>query len=278
MVISISNKNFSKYEVALAKSEINNLIHNIKWVKDDSYTFVTKNDRLSKTEIKNILKSNPNFDFFINNDCFEIENAICRNFSINEYLEKKTILPQKGLSPVMGEQISPVDNCPTFSFGSSKYVWRSELGLFEIITDNYSVGFYNFLTRCLVFKTINQYDRYLEEVNFFKLKLENYMEKEDKERYVRVITVYDKTTKELKYRILNEEFNYNSFAHINMKPLENDELFFRSYLITEKLAKEYSSWAYIDVDFDFSKNEYYFETLNAEAFSYNLADIFKDIK
>lgn len=277
MVINISNKNFSKFEVVLTKLEIISFIPTIKWIKDDDYTFITKNDRLSKTEIKNILKINPSYDFLNDNDSIEVENAICRNFSIEEYVNNKIILPKKGVSPVLGEQIAPIDNCPTFSFGSSKYVWRSELGLFEIMTDNYSVGFYNSLTRSLVFKTLNQYDKYLEEINFFKSKLENYMEKEDKERYVRIITVYDKATKDLKYRILNEEFNYNSFAYINMQPLEDDELFFKSYLITEKIAKEYLDWSYVDIDFDFSKNEYYFETLNAKTFSYSIIDVFKNV-
>lgn len=278
MIIYNSNKRHSKYKVIFIRSEIGNLISNIKWERDVDYTFVTKNDRLSKTEIKNILKSNPNLDFLNTDSFFEIENAICRNFSVHEYLKQKSLYLGNKTSQIMGEQIVPVNNSPTFSFGLNKYVWRSELGLFEILDEeNECTGFYNSLTRSLVFKELHQYDKYIEEINFFKSKLENYMEKEDKERYVRVITVYDKVTKELKYRILNEEFNYNSFAHMNMQPFENDELFFKSYLITEKLAKEYSGWAYIDVDFDFTKNEYYFETLNAETFTYSVSEIFKEI-
>lgn len=277
MIIYLSNKIHSKYKIVFDKSEIISILPMIEWVKGDDYTFVTKNDRLSKTEIKKILKFNPKLDFLYVNNVVEVSNVICRSFTIIELFKYKTHFLSTITSPIMGEQIIPIDNCPTFSFGNNIYVWRSEIGLFEIMKDNYSVGFYNALTRSLVFKTINQYDKYLEEINFFKTKLENYMEKEDKERYVRVITVYDKATKELKYRILNEEFNYNSFAYINMKPFENDELFFKSYLITEKIAKEYLDWSYVDIDFDFKKNEYYFETLNAETFSYNIADVFKDI-
>ena len=277
MILYLSNKRNLKYKIVFNNSEISSLIPNIEWVKDNDYNFVTKNDQLSKTEIKNILKSNPKLDFLNLNDFVEVSNVICRSFTIFEFFKRKSLFLGNKTVQIMGEQVTPIDNCPTFSFGSNKYVWRSELGLFEIMTDNHSVGFYNSSSRSLVFKTINQYDKYLEEINFFKSKLENYMEKEDKERYVRVITVYDKTTKELKYRILNEEFNYNSFAYINMNPNENDELFFKSYLITEKIAKEYLDWAYVDIDFDFNKNEYYFETLNAETFSYSLADVFKEI-
>jgi hypothetical protein len=277
MIINISNKITFKYKVVLTKLEINNLIPSIKWIKDEMYLFNTANDCLSKNEIKSILKSNPIYDYFNTNDYFEIDIAISRSFSVKEYLEGKTILPKKGVSPVIGEQVVPIDDCPTFLFRKNNYVWKSELGLFEIVSGKNSVGFYNSITRNLVFKSLNQYDKYLEEINFLKSKLENYMEKENIERYARVITVYNKSTKELKYRILNEEFNYNSFAYLNILPLENDELFFKSYLITEKLANEYLDWSYLDIDFDFSKNEYYFETLNAETFSYSLVDLFKDI-
>lgn len=277
MIINISNKTISKYKIVLTKNEIERIIPNIKWVKSDDYLFDTANDRLSKNEIKHILKSNPMYDFLINNDCIEIENAICRDFTISEFLKRKSLFIKNMTAQIMGNQIAPIDNSPTFSFGNSIYVWRSEMSLYEVITNGHSIGFFNSLTRSLVFKTIDQYNKYLEEINFLKLKLQNFMEKDDKERYVRVITVYDKKTKELKYRILNEEFNYNSFAYINMQPFESDELFLKSYLITEKLAKEYSEWSYVDVDFDFNKNEYYFETLNAETFFYSVSDLFKQI-
>lgn len=275
MIIYISNNNYSKQKIILSESEIINIIPNIKWVKDDDYLFAAKNDRLSKSEIKNIIKSNPNFDFLIDNDCIEIDTTICRDFSVKEYLKNKTIEPKKGVSPVFGSQTIPTNNSPTFLIGSERLVWKSEIGLFEKTINNYLLGFYNNLNKSLVFKELKQYDRYLEEIIILESLKEKYMAKE--ERFVRVITVYDKSTKELKYRILNEEFNYNSFAHFNITPIENDELFFRSYLITEKISKQYLDWAYIDVDFDFDKNEYYFETLSAETFTYSLSEVFKTI-
>lgn len=100
---------------------------------------------------------------------------------------------------------------------------------------------------------------------------------EDK-KYVRVISVYDKKTKELKCRILNEEFNYNSFAFYHLKPFKNDEgIFFRSYKISKSLAKKYAKWSYLDIDYDFEKNNYYFETLEASRFYYSQDELFENL-
>lgn len=277
MILKISNGKLSKYKVVLKIEEIFNLIPHIDWIKDDIYIYTSKNDKLSEKEKKSIIDSNPHYDFLISNDCIEIDNVICRDFNIVDFFKIKSQFVNNKTALIIGEQINPIDNCPAFSIGNYLYVWRCEISLFEVLFNNQSIGFYNSITRSIVFKKISQYDKYIEEVNFFKSKLENYMEKEKEERFVRVITVYDKYTKELKYRILNEEFNYNSFAHINIQPFENDEFFLKSYLITKKLAKEYSDWAYIDVDYDFSKNEYYFETLNAETLTYSVAEVFKEI-
>jgi hypothetical protein len=275
MIFYVSNHSYSKFSVVLKESEVRKIVRSIDWITDEHGFYVSKNSSLSRLEIKKIVEVLPNFDFLKEHFKIEIDLAVCESFSVLEYIQAKTRLAPKTASPLFSEQRAPIDHCPTFQYGEEFYLWKFDMGLFEVKTKNGRIlGFYNPFVNHLVFKTLDQYDSYLNEINILKEKLSFAMNTENNDRYVRLINVYDKTTKELKYRILNQEFNYNSFAHFNLKPIENDPFFFGSYLITESLAEEYLEYTSLDIDFDFAKNEYYFETLNASNFVYATKDVF----
>ncbi|TXI67743.1 MAG: hypothetical protein E6Q46_02550 [Flavobacterium sp.] len=275
MIILVNSKTHLKYKVILALNEAKSIIPSIKWIKDDMYLFNSENDVLSKKEISKILEKNPNLDFFKSDNFFEIDNANCKDFLISDFNYVRSILPQKGVSPLIGVQIKPINNRPTFLHRGSNFVWYQEYGLFEVLNNNNSIGFYNFESKCLVLKKINQFDKYIEKINSINSSLISHMENKKDERYVRVISVYSKKTGELKYRILNEEFNYNSFALFNLEPIDGDLNFLKSYEMTKSLAVEYLDWSYLEIDFDFDINDYFFETLKSETLTYSQEDIFK---
>ncbi len=281
MIFNINKKTnegyFSCFQLILERSQIQEFLEVIKWViPEDDYIY-TKNDTLSKQEVNKIIKINPNLDFFKNHK-IEIEEGNVQGFFVKDFISNKTILPQKGVAYELSQQLMPINNRPTFEYLGNRFVWLQEFGLFQILDGN--KGYYNPLSKSLCFKNYEDYKKYLDEIDCLKNieKMINNMDVEDK-KYVRIISVYDKKTKELKYRILNEEFNYNSFAFYNIKPFEGDEgIYFRSYKITKSLAKKYANWSYIMIDYDFEKNDYYFETLEASKFFYSQKELLEDLR
>lgn len=280
MIFHLSKKTdegyFSCFSLILEKIQIQEFVNVIKWIiPEDNYIY-TKNDILSKQEVNGIVKKKPNLSF-LKDYKIEVENANLTGFLLKDFIRNKTILPQKGVSFNLFNQIIPIKNKPTFESIYGKCVWLQEFGLFQILEGN--KGYYNPINRCLCFKKYKDFDKYLEEIDCLN-KVEQKMKHMKFDKYfVRLISVYDKKTKELKYRILNEEFNYNSFAFHNIKALEGDEgIYFRSYKITKTLAKKYADWSYLDIDYDFNKNEYYFETLEANSFFYSQKELLSDIR
>ncbi len=278
MIFNVNKKTedgyFSCFKLLLEKSHIQRLVNSIQWIiPEDDYIY-TKNDTLSKQEVNKIIKINPNLDF-LKNYKIEVDEANIEGFILKDFIENKTILPQKGVGYELAQQLTPINNRPTFEYLGNKCIWIQELGLFQILEGN--KGYYNPLNKCLCFKRYEDYNKYLNEINCLKNIEKKTKNMEDKS-YVRIISVYDKKTKELKYRILNEEFNYNSFAFYNLKPFEGDEgIYFRSYKITKSLAKKYADWSYLLIDYDFEKNNYYFETLEASKFFYSQKELLKEI-
>lgn len=266
---------FRCFNLILEKSQIQEFLNEIKWVIPEEDYIYTKNDTLSKQEVNGIIKKNPNLDFIKNYET-EVDEGNIQGFLLKDFIKNKTILPQKGVAFNLFSQIAPIKNRPTFESIYGKCLWLQEFGLFQILEGN--KGYYNPLSKCLCFKNYGDYNKYLEEINCLKTVEKKVKNMEDK-TFVRVISVYDKTTKELKYRILNEEFNYNSFAFYNLKPLEGDEgIFFRSYKITKSLAKKYADWSYLIIDYNFENNDYYFETLEASKFYYSQQELLENLK
>lgn len=265
----------SCFKLLLEKSQIQKLINSIQWIIPEDDCIYTKNDTLSKREINKVIKINPDF-YFLKDYNIEVDEGNVTGFLLKDFITNKTTLPEKGAAFNLFSQIIPIKGKPAFEFLGSKCVWIQELGLFQILEGN--TGYYNPLNKCLCFKEYEDYNKYLDEINCLKSIEERINNMEDK-KYVRIISVYNKQTGELKYRILNEEFNYNSFAFYNLKPFENDEgIFFRSYKITKSLAKKYADWSRLIIEYDFENNEYYFETLEASNFFYSQKEFLEDIK
>lgn len=279
MIFNIGNKTdegyFSCFSLILEKVQIQEFLDVIKWIIPENDYIYTKNNILSKQEANGIIKRNSNLNF-LKDYKVEVDGGNVEGFFVKDFISNKTILPQKGVAFNLFSQLIPIENRPTFESRYGKCVWLQEFGLFQILEGK--KGYYNPLSKCLCFKNYGDYNKYLEEIICLKTIEKKVKNMEDK-TFVRVISVYDKTTKELKYRILNEEFNYNSFAFYNLKPFEGDEgIFFRSYKITKSLAKKYADWSYLIIDYDFINNEYYFETLEASKFFYSQNELLEDLE
>ena len=263
------------FRLILENSQIKEIVNCIKWVLTEDGYIYAKNNLLSTLEIKSIIKKNPNLDF-LENYKIEIDEGNVQGFFVKDYIANKIVLPQKGVSCELAQQLIPINNRPTFEYLGRKCMWFQEFGLFQILDGN--KGYYNPLNKCLCFKKHEDYNKYLAEIDYLKKKKEIVLKMENK-KFVRIISVYDKKIKELKYRILNEEFNYNSFAFHNLKPFEGDEgIYFRSYKITKRLAKKYADWTYLMIDYDFENNDYYFETLDANKFYYSQKELLENLK
>lgn len=266
----------SCFRIILQKQQIQQILGSIKWNLADIEYICSKNDILSKQEIKKIIKQNSDFDF-LKNYKIEVDVASVTGFLLTDFIANKTILPQKGVTHNLFNQIAPIKNRPAFEYLGNRYVWVQELGLFHILDHN--KGYYNPINKCLCFKKYKDYKKYLEEINCLK-KIKQKVENMELDKpFIRVISVYSKKTKKLKYHILNDMFNYNSFAFHHLKPFKNDEgIFFRSYKITKSIAKKYADWSNLVVDYDFENNEYYFETLEASDFFYSQKELLSDIR
>ncbi|WP_129583003.1 DUF7683 domain-containing protein [Flavobacterium cyanobacteriorum] len=96
--------------------------------------------------------------------------------------------------------------------------------------------------------------------------------------FLRVINVYDINSKELKYRIIDTEFSESGIENL-LTPYKNDEdLFLRSYEITLEIAA-YIQKMYINkIDFDFSKNLYFLETVAPKDFLYSYKEFLNNLK
>lgn len=266
---------FSCFKLILEISEIRKFVGFIKWIISEDDCIYTKNDILSKQEVSEIIKINSNLGF-LKDYKVEIDEGNIQGFLLKDFIKNKKILPQKGVAYDLSHQLTPVNNRPTFQSRHGKCVWIQEFGLFQILDGN--KGYYNPLNKCLCFKNYEDYEKYIKEIECLKTVIKKVNNMEDK-TFVRIISVYDTKTKELKYRILNEEFNYNSFAFYNLNPFEGDEgIYFRSYKITKSLAKKYADWSNLIINYDFENNDYYFETLEASKFLYSQNKLLEDLK
>lgn len=270
MVLYVYQNNYEKFKILFNKNEIQKVFKSINWSYDLEIGYYSKNDFLATDEI-NALKENFPLNVFANKEYYySIDLGCPLGFNLNEYIELKSKSYNSILAKKIGDQILPIENSPTFKFNNKLLIWKSNLKLYKILIDGVHSGYFCPEKKTVVFNNINKYSKYLKELNFFKRKKSN-MEKEfGAERLIRFISVYNKSNNELKYRILNEEFNYNSFAYFNLKSFDNDPYFLKSYEIDKELSEVYLNCSDLDIDYDFANNRYFFETLNANQFIHGI--------
>jgi hypothetical protein len=264
MKIVVSNKLHSKFLIVLSKTEVKKIIKFIDLVYDEMYHFNTKNDKLSKREIKSIINASPEYDLLNFKDIYEVDFAICRSFTIRKYIESKVF-------QLNGFETN--ENKKSFVSNNLSYSWIANLNLYEIKDSKDKIfGYYNHLTRSIVFKNNNDFKFYIDEINLLKSINSNEILNFE-ENYVRVIGVYDKLSGSKMYWIYNEEFNDNIFAFKHLNKSNEDIFFMKRYEINQVLASEYLSMVNIVIDFDFNSKLYYFETINALELEYNIKDL-----
>lgn len=262
-----SKKNRLVMRILLSIEEMTQLFSHIVWTEYDEI-LSPKNDILLAEEYSHldidVLKEN-----YIT--CLSTQYA-GEFFTIDETIDYLICPLNNPFPPIFGEQVMPIDSRPTFE-NYYTYIWREDMMVFEVRRKNKKLFFIHPNSYRVLFIDENQYIEYLNYYESMKTYFESITP--DKQRLVRVINVYDKKSNKLKYRILNPEFEKNSIGQIYLNPIEGDEyLFLRSYEITKPLAKKIK---YIyNFDFDFEKNRYFFETLNAEDFTMSYEEL-KDL-
>jgi hypothetical protein len=245
-------------------------------------------------------------DFVINSEDYftgkqlkvfeELFQEICNDFNIKKYtvsfysgiyyfdikkqIDQKFYPIEKGPVRCYHDQTVPEKGRPRFEYGEDYILeWYHEYGLYKKQHKIYKdeAWFVHPITDIFMFYNEADYENFIKKFqkNMYVAK----RIKSDDQLFIRVINVYDKITKELKYRVINTEFIASGLDNF-IEPFEGDELlFFRSYLVTEEIAdyiiKMFSNGK---IDFDFKKNEYFLETLSAEDFIYSYNDFVKDLE
>lgn len=153
----------------------------------------------------------------------------------------------------------PIDGRPVDFNGLYYNVWFQEYGLFNKIDKNQrSLGFFHPITGLLIMRTEKEFSNIKKKLRNLSI-MKNY----NKVKFLRVISVYDKFKKNLKYQIINDFFSIIPLSTL-MDHYENDELFLRSYEITPDIYKNFVIVVNEALEFDFNKNSYFFETITAD--------------
>lgn len=196
-------------------------------------------------------------------------------FSVKDYVANfRPIEP--GVCNANQEQIVPYKGRPTFMVDEDfRLEWFHEYGIFKKTILKTSKSYYiHPVTNNFLFKDLGDY-------KFFIDKHRKYMEELKKEHwderlFIRVINVYGKESSKLKYRIINDEF-LSSGLNYELDMFKDDILYLRSYKINEELADFILDMTSLSIEFDFTKNEYYLETLAADNFIYSYNEFIKDL-
>lgn len=206
----------------------------------------------------------PDFNFndfsYIGTDIVKIENLK----TYDEDLKNQYYSLTNGPLGIHYNFHEPIDGRIVDYDGLYYKLWYHEYGLFKRINTNYkNYGFYNPETGLLVMKNEKDY-------KMVKRKMENMdiKKKEQNFKFLRVISVYDKFNKTLRYRIINDFFSIIPLSNF-IEHYENDELYLRAYEITNEIYEDLIITVNEAFDFDFSRNSYFFETIKAEELLYN---------
>jgi cold shock CspA family protein len=262
--------------ILISNIELIKLIPLLKWSIEEDEIYDIDYEKLPKSfflKINKILNSNiltESSDYFLSS--LYLNEA----FSFDEYKRYITApLNQKFASPI-GDQIIPINNQPSF-YHYKYYVWRDNMCVFQNLCSNKrkTLGFIHPTTKRVLFYKEKDYNNFKQD---FKRMINNLGNKNNIDnKFIRTLCVYDKKTTLLKCRILNPQFDYDSIGFNFLTPLNGDEdLFFKSYELTEKIYKKIKD-SY-NFKFEFQKNRYFFETLNASDFTMSYQDLVSSIK
>ena len=78
---------------------------------------------------------------------------------------------------------------------------------------------------------------------------------------------------------MNHDSNAHAVGQYALEPYPGDEdLYFRSYEVNEKIAEYINASYYNPIAFNFNNNRYFLETLAAENFIYSYEEFIKDLE
>lgn len=253
----------------LSKEEFNEIKKLFFWSHDSDNFIFPEHDYFTDLEIlkfKSLFKSICE-DFFMEDYYVSFNQGIYFT-STNKIFHDKFYPLTSGICEYNYQQIVPLNGRPTFEY-DDKYIleWFFEFGIYLKYdkTKCLKKWFVHPKTNFFLFKDLVDFEKFIKknksEMEKAKLKSES------SNLFIRVINVYDSKTKNLKYRIINEEF-YTSGLDSFIKPFPGDEVYFlRSYKVTLKIANYIHDMFNNNlIDFDFERNEYYLEVLSADHF------------
>lgn len=280
-IIIFNKENDSWLKFLLTKEEFERIKNIFYWRNGPEGFIIPLEDYF--TEIQLILFRN-NFihiseDFILEDYFISFYNGIYF-FTPKEYLKDRFQPIKRGACRVEYEQLLPTNGRPRFEYADNFIIeWYHEYGLYKKYKEGKEAfgWFVHPLNIKHLFKNEDEYNVFIKKREEDMRKIKE-LKINQHDFFIRVINVYDKDTKELKYRIINDEFNRSALDSI-IKPFEGDELlFFRSYKVTSEIAQYIQEMYSNPIDFQFEKNDYYLETLSAKNFIYSYDDFIKDLE
>ena len=271
----------SSIQFILTRNEFEKIKHSFQWKIGPEDFVVNAEDYFSNNQLNQFEELFPEIcnDFNIREYTISFSSGIYY-FSIKKQINQKFYPIFKGPVRSSHNQIIPERGRARYEYGEDYILeWYHEYGLYKKQHKIYKdeTSFVHPITNNFMLYNEADYDTFIKkfEENMYIAK----RIKADDQLFIRVINVYDKITKDLKYRVINSEFITSGLDSF-LEPFEGDELlFFRSYLVTAEIAdyivKMFNNGK---IDFDFKKNEYFLETLSADDFVYSYNDFIKDLK
>jgi len=267
-------------QILFTKQEFDLLKNNFYWHRGSDDIITNYEDTITGAQLKIFKKVFTFISEDFNLDQYDISfYPVQRFFTVEKFLEDWLLPLKKGPSRCTYDQIIPIRNKPTFSYGDSTILeWYHEYGAFKKIrlTDN-TEWFVHPNTLYFLFNDDNGYRTYLIKRDIKRKKLEHIMGNFNNQFFIRLINVYDKFSKELKYRIVNDEFMESGLNEFIIPIAGDDILLFNSYLVTYEMAEFINERYDNKIDFNFNDNVYYLETLSANDFIYSYEDFVKDL-
>ncbi len=285
-----NDENLKSIELIFTKREFDTLKNNLEWIFDsDSSVIKPKNDSLDQISFSYLLKIFPSIEEigFENFNYVSFDDSCLNPFTLYAEFWKHNVGLEIGpITSADGIFLTPKEGRQRierkFSVSKNKLLeyslWYDEYGLYGIFkTDiNLFSGFYHPINGLFMMKNESEFSSLQKKIEKFKnIKMKKYSN--DKRLFLRVISVYDLSTSELKYRILNN--NFSIFPLINyITPYKGDELLIKSYEIDSVISEDYLIYTNEGIDFDFAKNRYFFETIIADEFIYNYNDLINGLE
>ncbi len=269
LLFFVKNAFETELEVIFTKSEFKKIQNKFSWEIGPEDFYVPTSDSLEKKDIGTLQLLQPDLFNAINFSKYDIQFSVFHYYT-NGNREFEFTLAQKMPKPIpFGENLQiPRAGRPRWVDPRTRinYDWYSDEGVFKKSDTSSSNDVVDYLSN---FDHITSIKSELFKANEEQIIENSSLQSEFSEKYVRLINVYNKKTKALKFKVVNSDF-FSSRLNELIKPFNwDDPYFFGSYKINEKIAAHIcQTCKTINLNFNFTNYEYYLEACSAKDFIY----------